>query len=71
MLQELIYWDRFGKPDSFNTYTGLGMIANWWIDKEKSATIDKFLAGDDSIKFERESLVSDYWKVKPDSYNPK
>ena len=67
----VIYWDRFGHPDSFNDYNFTGIIENWWFDKEKSDEIDKFLAGDESIKFERESLVSDYWKVKPDSYNPK
>ena len=67
----IAYWDRFGHPDSFSDYVSINLIDNWWNDKEKSATIDKFLAGDESIKLERESLVSDNWGVKPDYYDPK
>jgi len=66
-----LYWDIFDYPDTMGSHSSTSMISYWWIDPDKKAQTDKFLGGDITVTMDTESLVNDFWNLKPDDYTPK
>lgn len=61
-FHRILYWNRFGHPEWYFARTGdySSIIAYWWIDPEKEATLEKAMK-DPSIKMEVGKTEVMYW----------
>ena len=62
--ERMLYWNKFGKPESVVTYSGdwQQVPTLWWYEPELAKKVEA-AKSDLSITFKQEKPIADYWNV--------